>query len=164
MVIAFFILCAVVAVAVYIAATGGSRSETLPGESRLANRAILLTVVVTFAFGLVVPLLILVKNGESQASTAVGVHLTKKEVKGRQLFSQSCAVCHTLKAVNAVGRIGPDLDIRVPEEGSKAARRALVMSAILEGRALGLGNMPAKLYEGPEAEDIAEFVTAVAGH
>ncbi len=164
MVIAFFILCAVVAVAVYIAATGGSRRETLPGESKLANRAILLVVVITFAFGLVVPLLILLKNGESQASTAVGVHLTHREVKGRELFSDSCAVCHTLRAVNAVGRIGPNLDIRVPEEGPFQARKALVMNTIVEGRALGLGNMSAKLYEGPQAEEIAEFVAAVAGH
>lgn len=164
MVIAFFILCAVVAVAVYIVATGGSRRETLPGESRLANRAILLVVVLTFAFALVVPLLILLKNGESQASTAVGVHLSHKEVKGRELFSEACAICHTLRATNSVGRIGPNLDVRVPEEEDFAARKALVMSAITEGRALGLGNMPAKLYEGPQAEAVAEFVAAVAGH
>ncbi len=163
MVIAFLVICAVVAVAVYLAATGGSRRETMPGESRAANRAILLTVVVAFAFGIVAPLFILVKNGESKASTAVGVHLDKKEIKGRELFSQSCAVCHTLKAVNAVGRIGPKLAIRVAEEPPEA-RKELVLGAILEGRARGLGNMPKKLYEGPEAEDIAEFVAAVVGH
>jgi cytochrome c5 len=164
MVIAFFILCAVVAVAIYIAATGGSRGETLPGESKLANRAVLLTVVLTFAFALVVPLLVLLKNGESQASTAVGVHLTKHEVKGRELFSESCAVCHTLRAVNAVGHPGPNLDDRVPQEGSFEDRKRLVLNTIVEGRALGAGNMPAKLYEGPQAEEIAEFVAAVAGH
>jgi hypothetical protein len=161
---AFFIFCAVVAVAIYMAATGGSRRETLPGESRLANRAVLLAVVVTFAFGLVVPLLILIKNGESKASTAVGVHLNHKEIKGRELFAGSCAVCHTLHAVNAVGRIGPNLDERVREEPTVESREELVLSAILEGRARGLGNMPKKLYEGPEAKDIAEFVAAVAGH
>lgn len=164
MVIAFFILCAVVAVAVYIAATGGSRRETLPGESKLTNRAILLVVVLTFAFALVVPLLVLLKNGESQASTAVGVHLTKRQVKGRELFSESCAVCHTLRAVNAVGHIGPNLDVKVPEFGSFASRKAIVQSTIASGQAFGLGNMPAKLYEGPQAEEIAEFVAAVAGH
>lgn len=164
MVIAFFILCAVVAVAVYIAATGGSRRETLPGESALANRAVLLVVVVTFAFGLVVPLLVLLKNGESKASTAVGVHLNRKEVKGRELFVDACAICHTLKATNSVGRIGPILDERVPEAGSFQARKELVMNTILEGKALGVGNMPKKLYEGPQAEAVAEFVAAVAGH
>lgn len=164
MVIAFFIFCAVVAVAVFIAATGGSRRETLPGESRLANRGILLAVVVCFALGLVVPLLLLVKNGESQASTADGVHLTHKQIKGRELFVTSCAICHTLKAVNSVGRIGPILDVRLRELPTFAARKELVLSTILSGKAEGLGNMPAKLYEGPQAEDIAEFVAAVAGH
>jgi mono/diheme cytochrome c family protein len=166
MVIAFFILCAVVAVAVYLAAAGGSRRETLPGESRLANRTVLLVVVLTFAFGLVVPVLVLVKNGESQASTAVGVHLSSKEVKGRELFVDACAICHTLKATNSVGRIGPILDKVVPEVSGASfkARKALVLTTILEGRALGLGNMPKRLYEGPQAEAVAEFVAAVAGH
>ena len=41
---------------------------------------------------------------------------------------------------------------------------ALVENAIAEGRARGLGNMPAMLYTGKEAEDVAEFVAAVAGH
>jgi cytochrome c551 len=166
MVIAFFILCAVVAVAVFLAATGGSRRETLPGESRLANSTVLLVVVITFAFGLVVPVLVLVKNGESQASTAVGVHLSSKEVKGRELFVDACAVCHTLKATNSVGRIGPILDKIVPEVAGASfkARKALVLSTIVEGRALGLGNMPKRLYEGPQAEAVAEFVAAVAGH
>jgi mono/diheme cytochrome c family protein len=164
MVIAFLVICGVVAVAVWLAATGGSRRETMPGESRAANRGILLAVLVAFAFGVVVPLFILVRNGESKASTAVGVHLDRKEIKGRELFSASCAVCHTLKAVNSVGRIGPILDFRVAEEPTPEARRELVLGAIREGRVRGLGNMPAKLYEGPEAEDIAAFVVAVAGH
>lgn len=164
MLIAYFILIAVVAVAVYFVAMGGSRRGTLPGESRIANRAILLTVVIAFAFGLVVPVVILYDNGESHASTAVGVHLTKGEVEGRELFARSCEGCHTLKATNSVGHIGPNLDVRVPEEGSFSARKALVLKTIITGKAEGLGNMPVKLYEGPEAEHIAAFVAAVAGH
>ena len=45
-----------------------------------------------------------------------------------------------------------------------AARKAFVLAAILEGPAHGLGNMPADLYQGKEAEDVAAFVAAVAGH
>jgi sulfite dehydrogenase len=29
---------------------------------------------------------------------------------GKPIFVSTCAVCHTLKAANAVGKIGPDLD------------------------------------------------------
>ncbi len=64
-----------------------------------------------------------------------------------------------------MGRIGPNLDIRVGDDISTAAgRRALVENAIEEGRARGLGQMPALLYQGKEAEDVAKFVAAVAGH
>ena len=81
------------------------------------------------------------------------------------LFARSCGYCHTLAATKSVGRIGPDLDVRVGEQISTASgRKALVENAIKEGRARGLGQMPALLYQGKEAESIAEFVAAVAGH
>jgi mono/diheme cytochrome c family protein len=135
-------------------------------ESKLGQRAITLGVVVVFAFGLVVPALVLAFNAEHKASVAVGgVHLNSNEQKGRELFAHACVVCHTLAAVKSVGRIGPNLDIRVGDDiSTPAGRRALVLNAILEGRAIGLGNMPALLYQGKEAEDVADFVAAVAGH
>jgi mono/diheme cytochrome c family protein len=134
-------------------------------ESKSRRRALYLVVVLAFAFGLIVPVLVLTANGDDKASVGPGgVHLTAEEQHGRVLFSDSCAFCHTLAATNAVGRIGPDLDIRVGKEiTTEAARRALVLSAITEGRALGLGNMPAGLYQGREAEAVADFVAAVAG-
>jgi mono/diheme cytochrome c family protein len=135
-------------------------------ESKASQRLITLAVVVAFAFGLIVPALVLAHNAESKQSEAIGgVHLNAEEVKGRELFSHTCTVCHTLAAVKSVGRIGPNLDVRVGEElSSTAARKALVENAIAEGRAEGLGNMPAMLYQGKEAEEVAAFVAAVAGH
>jgi mono/diheme cytochrome c family protein len=135
-------------------------------ESTLGQRLITIGIVIVFVFGLTVPALVLAFNGEHKASVAVGgVVLNKEEQKGRELFSHTCAVCHTLAAVKSVGRIGPNLDIRVGDDISTVAgRRALVANAILEGRALGLGNMPALLFEGKEAEEVADFVAAVAGH
>ena len=63
-----------------------------------------------FAFGLVVPALVLASNAEHKASVAVGgVHLNADQQKGRELFAHTCVVCHTLAAVNSVGRIGPNL-------------------------------------------------------
>ena len=135
-------------------------------ESKASQRAITLAVVVAFAFGLIVPALVLAHNAEDKQSEAIGgVHLNAEEVKGRELFSHTCTVCHTLAAVKSVARIGPNLDERVGKElSTPAARKALVENAILEGRAEGLGNMPAELYQGKEAEDVAAFVAAVAGH
>ncbi len=137
-----------------------------PAESKASQRLITIGVVLAFAFGLIVPALVLAHNAEDKQSEAIGgVHLNAEEVEGRELFSHTCTVCHTLAAVKSVGRIGPNLDVRIGDElSTPAARKALVENAILEGRAEGLGNMPAELYQGKEAEDVAAFVAAVAGH
>jgi mono/diheme cytochrome c family protein len=147
---------------------GGPRGarEALHTESRAGQRVVLLIVVVLVAFGISVPAIVLASNGANKASVAVGgLHLSASEQKGRDLFAQACAVCHTLAATKSVGRVGPNLDIRVGQDIPTAAgRRALVENAIAEGRARGLGQMPAMLYTGREAREVAEFVAAVAGH
>jgi mono/diheme cytochrome c family protein len=152
----------------FVAMRGGPRGarQALHTDTRIGQRAVILGVVVLIAFGVAVPTLVLAFNGEHKASVAVGgVRLGASEQRGRELFARACAVCHTLAAVKAVGRIGPNLDLRVGDEIATAAgRRALVLNAITEGRARGLGQMPAQLYQGREAEEVAEFVAAVAGH
>jgi mono/diheme cytochrome c family protein len=152
----------------FVAMRGGPRGarQALHTESRVGQRLVSVAVVLLFAFGLVVPALVLAFNGANKASVAVGgLHLNQNEQRGRNLFARSCAFCHTLAAVKSVGRIGPDLDIRVGDDiATKSGREALVLNAIAEGRARGLGQMPALLYQGREAEEIAEFVAAVAGH
>jgi len=152
----------------FVAMRGGPRGarESLHTESRAGQRFVTLGVVILFAFGLAVPALVLAFNGEHKASVAVGgIRLTPAQQKGRELFAKSCAVCHTLAATKSVGRIGPNLDVRVGVDIATAAgRKALVLGAILEGRARGLGQMPALLYQGKEAEQVASFVAAVAGH
>ena len=135
----------------FVAMRGGPRGAraALYTESRLGQRAVMLGVAIVVAFGVAVG----------------GLRLSASEQRGRDLFARSCAVCHTLAAVKAVGRVGPNLDIRVGADiASASGRRALVLSAISEGRARGLGQMPAQLYQGREAEEVAEFVAAVAGH
>lgn len=152
----------------FIAMRGGPRGarEALHTESRIGQRSVTAGIVLLLAFGLAVPALVLAFNGAHKASVAVGgLHLNASEQRGRDLFARSCAFCHTLAADKSVGRIGPDLDIRVGDDISTASgRKALVLSAIAEGRARGLGQMPALLYQGREAEEVAEFVAAVAGH
>jgi mono/diheme cytochrome c family protein len=169
MVIAFVLLWVLIGLVVFFTAIrGGPRGAraSLHTESPVSRRLVTLGVIVLFAFGLAVPALVLAFNGNDKASEGVGgVHLTANEQKGREMFARSCAVCHTLAAVKSVGRTGPDLDTRVGEDiPTPAGRKALVLSAITEGRARGLGQMPALLYQGKEAEEVAEFVAAVAGH
>jgi mono/diheme cytochrome c family protein len=153
---------------VLVAMRGGPRGarEALHTESKASRRTVALVVVVLFAFGLAVPGLVLAFNSADKASVAVGgLHLNGEEQKGRELFARSCGVCHTLAATNSVGHIGPNLDVRLGSQiATPAGRKALVLSAIAEGRARGLGQMPALLYQGKEAEAIADFLAAVAGH
>ncbi len=147
-------------------ARGPGAEEGPRPESKASQRLTTLGVVVLVAFGLVVPALVLADNGNNKASEAVGgVHLTPAETKGRELFAHACVYCHSLAAVRSYARTGPDLDVRVGEDiSTNAGRRALVENAIMEGRARGNGQMPALLYQGKEAEDVAKFVAAVAGH
>ncbi|MHB8241231.1 MAG: c-type cytochrome [Solirubrobacteraceae bacterium] len=169
MLIIFLIFWVVLGLGVFfVAMRGGPRGarESLHTESKVGQRLITLGIVVLFAFGLAVPALVLAQNGDHKASVAVGgVKLNSEQQKGRELFSHACAVCHTLAATKSVGRVGPNLDVRVGVDiATPAGRKALVASAIAEGRARGLGQMPALLYQGKEAADVASFVAAVAGH
>jgi mono/diheme cytochrome c family protein len=152
----------------FVAMRGGPRGarETLHTESRAGQRAVTIGIVLLFAFGLIVPGFVLASNAEHKAGVTVsGLHLTAEQQKGRELFAHTCAVCHTLSATNSVGRTGPNLDVRVGADiSTPAGRKALVLGAIAEGRARGLGQMPALLYQGKEAEEVASFVAAVAGH
>jgi cytochrome c551 len=112
---------------------------------------------VTIGIGLGIPALILVANAKHADKKAVGgVHLTASEAQGREMFAQNCATCHTLRAANAVGKIGPNLDALQPPA-------ALVLNAIQLGRARGSGNMPAGLLTGGDAKDVAAYIAAVAG-
>lgn len=151
----------------FVAMRGGPRGAraALHTEGGPGQHLVTLGVIVLFAFGLAVPAIVLAFNAEHKASVGIGgVHLNAKEQEGRELFSHACGVCHTLAAVKSVGRIGPNLDIRVGDDiSTPAGRKALVLNAIAEGRARGLGQMPALLYQGKEAEAVADFVAAVAG-
>lgn len=169
MVIVFLLIWILLGLGVFfVAMRGGPRGarESLHTDSRIGQRFVTLGVIVLFAFGLAVPALVLAFNGDHKEGVAVGgLKLNKEEQKGRELFSKSCAVCHTLAATKSVGRVGPNLDVRVGVDIATATgRKALVRGAIEEGRARGLGQMPALLYQGKEAEQIAEFVAKVAGH
>ncbi|TMK41999.1 MAG: cytochrome c [Actinobacteria bacterium] len=140
---------------------GGPRGAraTLYLDSRPARRVLgVLFVVLYVGFGVAVPTLVLAANGNHRAKVATGgVQLTAAEAHGRSLFAAKCATCHTLAAANAVGRVGPNLDLLRPPA-------VIVQSAISQGRARGNGQMPAMLYDGKDAQDVVAFVTAVAGH
>jgi mono/diheme cytochrome c family protein len=109
------------------------------------------------ALAIVAAILVSIHNArDAPRNGPHGIKLTADEATGRQLFARTCATCHTLAAVNAVARIGPDLDVLRPTKG-------LVLYALANGFAGHNGQMPAGLYTGRDANDIASFVAAVAG-
>jgi mono/diheme cytochrome c family protein len=113
--------------------------------------------IVVVGLGVAVPLAIAVVNGNNHAKNAPGgVDLTAAQVSGRATFAKYCATCHTLAASNAVGKVGPNLDNLQPP-------KALILDAIAKGRARGSGQMPAGLIAGQDAQDVADYVAAVAG-
>jgi mono/diheme cytochrome c family protein len=172
MLIAIVLFWALAGLTVFLVAMVGPHgvrkqpTERRAGEPRGRRRATSVGLTLLFAVGLAVPALVLAFNGHNKASVGSGgLHLSASQQRGRHLFAESCAVCHTLRAAKAVGRTGPNLDVRVGVDISTASgRKALVLNAISEGRARGLGQMPAQLYIGKEAQEVAEFVAAVAGH
>jgi len=154
---AFWLIIGGTVLLVVVRGQQGGAGATPPGQSRLARRMGTFFIVLTIVLGLTIPIFILVNNGDNHASIGPdGIKLTANETTGRELFAKACATCHTLSAAKAVGRVGPDLDVLRPQE-------ALILDAIANGRAQGRGQMPALLYTGQDATDVAEFVATVAG-
>jgi mono/diheme cytochrome c family protein len=146
---------------------GGARA-TLQTQTRRGRRAAWIIFVIIYAgLGVIVPVAVLKGNKANASSQVGGIPLNAAEKRGRTLFGQNCAVCHTLAAANAVGKVGPNLDQLKPPAG-------LVVNTINNGcvqnppanspqACLGQGTMPSQLVEGKDAQDVADFVARVAG-
>jgi mono/diheme cytochrome c family protein len=144
-----------------VAMRGGPKGMRGAGPpSRRARR--MWTVVAPIALvvlGIGLPLWILAANSESHDKQEIGgVELTDAQARGRVLFTQNCATCHTLKGAAATGKVGPNLD-----ELQAVQNTAFTLNAIHQGRAQGNGQMPRALLDGQDAEDVANFVKAVSG-
>jgi mono/diheme cytochrome c family protein len=155
--IAFWV---VVGLVVFLAAFRGRSTPGRPdagGSSGSSPVAVAASILVIVAFGIALPAVVLARGGGHKSKSAPGgVDLTSAEAHGRELFAQNCSTCHTLRAANAVGRVGPNLDqLRPP--------KVLVKDAIAKGRARGQGQMPDQLLVGGDADDVANFVAATAG-
>lgn len=143
--------------AIALAGGPGGLRGVLHRDGRLARRVRALLLIAVTGGALSVSILVAVANGQDRNRVGpAGITLTANEATGRLLFSRTCATCHTLAAAAAVGHVGPDLDILLPNQ-------ALVQYAIANGFSRGNGQMPASIYTGQDATDVAQFVAAVAG-
>lgn len=153
--IPFVLLGAAVLFIAFSGGPGAAREAYLTRGSRLFQVSM---VALYIAFGLVVPALVLADKEEEAG--AVGAlrsqGLSEQEKRGKDLFQQQCATCHSLAAVNARGVTGPNLD-RIGE-----IKPQRILTAIENG-GTGQGLMPADLLQGEEAEAVAQYVSRVAG-
>lgn len=155
-----------------LALRGGVTAPRRPvrPQSYAARRLTTATLVILYiGFGIAIPLGFLIGNHANANGQVGGYKLTAAEKQGRELFGRHCAVCHTLAAANAIGKVGPDLDTLQP-----APSEQLVLHTIENGclqkppsgsqeSCLGYGTMPAGIIEGQQAIDVAKFVAQVAG-
>jgi cytochrome c5 len=157
--LAFVVAFVAIGLAVVAAAFGGGRGERdrPSGPSRRGRKVVAAVVgAVVVVLGVVVPALVLAAAQDHDRKGPGGVELTAAETRGREVFRERCATCHTLAAANAVGRVGPNLDqLRPPA--------ALTVDAVEKGRARGQGQMPAQLVTGEDTQAVAAFVAKVAG-
>jgi mono/diheme cytochrome c family protein len=155
-VLAFLVLGLGVIVFAFSGKAGTRYRRGAPTRASRRFVAVMVTVVIV-ALGVAVPLAVGVVNSNDHATNAPGgVDLNAAQTNGRAVFGKYCATCHTLKASNAVGKVGPNLDVLHPPKG-------LILDAIAKGRARGQGQMPAGLVDGQDAQDVAAYVAAVAG-
>jgi hypothetical protein len=153
----------------FMASRGGvsgmrARIRAQRGSNRLVG-IVFTAILVVFGIGL--PTVLLIGNHNRANGQVGGIKLTSSEKSGRQLFGQHCAVCHTLAAANAVGKVGPNLDTLKPQA-------SIVLNTIHNGclpnaptgspeQCLGQGVMPANVVTGRSAQNVANFVARVAG-
>ena len=142
---------------VALAFSGGGRRSGAPRRRSRGSRAGTAVIGVACLLAAVaLPALMFLADNSDQARASGGVKLNAAERQGRVLFARNCSTCHTLRASNAVGRVGPNLDVLRPQQ-------ALILDAIAHGRARGAGQMPAGLLSGQDARDVAAYIAAVAG-
>lgn len=155
----------------FMAIRGGpSKAVAVPGRrgSYASRRAMGWVFALIFViFGIALPVVFLVGNHSRANAQVGGIKLTVAEKEGRLVFGERCAQCHTLAAANAVGKVGPNLDVIQPTQ-------QLVLHTIEYGclqsppkgsneACLGYGTMPADVVQGVDAVNVARFVSKVAG-
>ncbi len=136
---------------------GGARQRIQTQTRRGRTLAVVGFLATVLVLGVAIPAAVIatVKNRNSIPEAGVR-ELSDLQIRGRELFGQRCANCHTLPAAGAYAKVGPNLaEMRPP--------KSLVLDAVENGRARGNGQMAADLVEGEDAEAVAQFVAVVGG-
>lgn len=152
---AFLALGAAVAFVAFSGGPSKAREAYLTSGRRFFRIAI---PIVYIGLGIAVPAVVIANASQGRGGTPqlAGQSDTGAIAHGKTIFRQTCASCHSLAAVNARGITGPNLD----NIGQVTPQR--VLNAIRIG-GTGQGRMPQNLLQGKDAQDVAKFVSSVAG-
>jgi plastocyanin len=91
-------------------------------------------------------------------------HSTPDLVNGKKLFVSKCGSCHTLSHASTSGTVGPNLDDAFRQDRANGLRSSDIRGLVdywIQYPSEG-GVMPARLYTGHRAADVAGYVAAVA--
>jgi mono/diheme cytochrome c family protein len=91
-------------------------------------------------------------------------HPTTNIVQGKVLFTSKCGSCHTLAHANTTGTTGPNLDDMFAQDRADGVKSTSIQGLVSYWIQYPdiQGVMPAGLYKGQDAEDVASYIAAVA--
>ena len=82
---------------------------------------------------------------------------------GKQLFVAKCGGCHALADAGTNGAVGPNLDDAFSYDRQQGFKDITIAQVVRDQIEIAGGRMPANLYRGKDADDVAAYVASVAG-
>jgi cbb3-type cytochrome c oxidase subunit III len=82
---------------------------------------------------------------------------------GKQLFVAKCGGCHALADAGTNGAVGPNLDDAFAYDRQQGYKDSTIEQVVRDQIEIAGGRMPANLYRGQDAADVAAYVASVAG-
>ena len=91
-------------------------------------------------------------------------HPVANVVNGKVLFVKGCASCHTLAHANSAGVTGPNLDDAFRQDRADGVKSSSIQGLVSYWIQFpnDQGVMPAKIFKGQAAQDVAAYVGLVA--
>ncbi len=91
-------------------------------------------------------------------------------IRGKELFVKGCGSCHTLADAGTTGAIGPNLDYAFVQSRIDGLGESSILQVVrgqiaypVTDPSTDAPGMPANIFEGIDAEDVATYVASVAG-
>ena len=91
-------------------------------------------------------------------------------IRGKELFVKGCGSCHTLADAGTTGTIGPNLDYAFVQSRIDGLGESSILQVVrgqiaypVTDPSTDAPGMPANIFEGIDAEDVATYVASVAG-